>query len=370
MLFSNLRYLCFFSILFLVLQSCTKNSDTNFKVEGKLDNLSATQLYAVREISGDSIVIDTIVVNKSGEFTYKGKVEGPTLVDLFCGEGKAHITFFLEPGYSVKLKANVADFGLAELKGGRVNDDLMSFKTENQNLLQARSRILSKQKNLDPAELKNVNFQLARCVREYVGNNPTKMASVVLMDDYSINNVSPELLGNDIELLKGEAADFYLTTALRSFYERVKKSEVGAVAPDFTLKSSKGDDVSLKDFRGKGKDVLLMFDLKSTPQNIKYFEMLKGAQKELKDKVIFLTIVIDVDARYPEPEIVDIANSLDWTILFDGKKWSSNIVKKYHVTSTPYMILVSPEGIIEERDVDMRSLYTRYNIKSKTNSEE
>lgn len=358
----NTRFLFIIGSFILLFASCGKKSNTNFEVRGKLENLTVSSLYAVREVSGDSVAIDTIQVNKRGEFTYKGLVNEPTLVNLFCGDEKAQITFFLEPGYDLQLKADVSDFGLAELKGGRVNDDLMSFKKENQNLLQTRCRILSKHQNLDPAELKNVNFQLARCVREYVEKNPTKIASVVLMNDYSINNISPELLGNDIDLLKGEAADFYLATSLKNYYDRVRISAEGSVAPDFTLLSSKGKEVSLKDFRGK--DVLLIFDVRDAPQNIKYFDGLKTTQKILKDKVAFLSIVIDVESKSPDSQTLKTANSLDWTVLLDGKKWSSKAVKKYNVTSAPYMILISADGVILERDMDMKSLLQRYESKS------
>lgn len=359
----NLRSLLIISTFILLFASCEKKDNTNFKVQGKLENLTVSNLYAVREVSGDSVIIDTIEVNKRGEFTYKGIVNEPTLVNLYCGDDKAQITFFLEPGYDLNLKADASDFGLAELKGGKVNDDLMAFKTENLNLLQTRCRILSKHQNMDPAELKNINFQLARCVREYVEKNPGKIASVVLMNDYSVNNISPELLGNDINSLKGDAANFYLTTSLKNYYDRVRISAVGSVAPDFTLISSKGKDVSLKDFRGK--DVLLIFDIKEAPLNIKYFDELKETQKKLKDKVSFLAIVIDVEGKSPDSQTVEIANSLDWTVLLDGRKWSSKVVKKYNVTSAPYMILVSADGIILERDVNITSLLSRYENKDK-----
>lgn len=359
----NLRFLLIISTFILLFSSCEKKDNTNFTVQGKLENLIVSNLYAVREVSGDSVIVDTIQVNKRGEFTYKGTINEPTLVNLYCGDDKAQITFFLEPGYDLNLKADTSDFGLADIKGGRVNDDLMTFKSENINLLQTRSRILSKHKNLDPAELKNINFQLARCVREYVEKNPGKIASVVLMNNYSINNISPELLGNDINSLRGEAANFYLATSLKNYYDRVRISAVGSVAPDFTLISSKGKDVSLKDFRGK--DVLLIFDIKDAPLNIKYFDDLKETQNKLKDKVSFLAIVIDVEGKYPDAKTVEIANSLDWTVLLDGKKWSSKAIKKYNVPSAPYMILISADGIILERDVNMISLLSRYEDKSK-----
>ncbi|PXV62840.1 AhpC/TSA family protein [Dysgonomonas alginatilytica] len=356
-----IRGLIIFSLIIFSVISCTNTSDTNFTVEGKLENLSVSEIYAVKELTKDSISIDTITVDKGGKFTYKGKVESQALVSLFMGEGLKPLRFFLEPDYKVSITGDALEGDLVEIRGGRVNNDLAEFKKKNANILQSRYRVLAKNENLDVSELKNINYQLARCVRECVESDPAKISAVILMNDFSINNISLDLLGNDIELLKGEAANFYLTTSLKEYYDRVKISMVGSVAPDFTLQSTRGKSVSLKDF--KGKPVLLIFDLKDAPANEAYFTLMKETQAKLKDKVQFVAIVIDEDDKSPDPKIIEIANSLDWTVLLDGRKWNSQTVKKYNVTEVPYMILISKDGIIEDRDVSFEALLELYKNK-------
>lgn len=343
--------------------SCDEKSDTNYSIEGKLDNLSIKSLPLIQEITNDSLVLDTITVNEKGEFKYKGKIEEATMMSLFIGEGTMPVNILIEPGYDVKIKGDALLSDLVEVKGGIVNDDINNFRVKNVGLLQSRHRILSKNENLDPAELKNINLQLARNVREYVAQNPTKIASVILMNEYSINNTSAELLGKDIELLQGAAANFYLTTNLKDYYDKIKVSSVGAVAPNIELKNVKGKTVKLTDF--KGKPVLLVFDLKGSPADTLYFDKLKKGQKALKDSVEFISIVIDENEIKPAPETVKIAKSLGWTVLLDGKKWNSKEVRKYNVTSAPYMILVSKDGLIEERDVVLDSLVVRFGKKVK-----
>ncbi len=347
-----------FSLILLAVVGCTNKSDNNFSVEGKLENLSVSSIYAVKKISQDSMSIDTIKVDKGGTFTYKGHIEAQTLVSLFTGEGLKPVTFFLEPDYKVNIKGNALEADLVEVKGGRVNDDLNDFKIKNTTILQSRYRILAKNESMDVSELKNVNFQLARCVREYTETNPAKIASVILMNEYSINNISVELLGNDINLLKGEALNFFLTASLKEYYERVKMSIIGSVAPDITLKSTRGKTVNLKDY--KGKRVLLIFDLKDAPSNEARFNLMKESQKTLKGKVEFLAIVIDENEKSPDPKIVEIANALDFTVLLDGRKWNSQAVKKYNVTEAPYMILISPDGVIEDRNLSFESVVEKY----------
>lgn len=343
--------------------SCDDKSDTNYTIDGKIENLSIKRLALVQEITNDSLVLDTILVNDRGEFKYRGKIEEATVMSLFIGEGTTPVNMLMEPGYNVKIKGNALQSDLIEVKGGTINDDVNDFRLKNSGLLQSRHRILSKNGNLDPAELKNINLQLARNVREYVIQNPTKIASVLLMNEYSINNISAELLEKDIEELQGSAANFYLTTNLKAYYDKIKGSSVGAVAPEIELKNVKGKTVKLTDSRGKR--VLLVFDLKDSPTNTVYFDKLKESQKALKDSVKFISIVIDEDDKNPDPKTVEIANSLNWTVLLDGKKWNSKEVKKYNVKSAPYMILVSKDGMIEERDVELDSLVVQFSQKGK-----
>lgn len=354
----NSLFVLLISVIGICVTSCSDSADTNFSVEGKLENLSATYIYAIKEVSGDSLSIDTIPVVKNGEFSYKGIVEFPTLVSLSCGEGTKPLILYLDADYHVKVKGDILNPDLVEIKGGQVNDDLQGFRNKNQNLLQLRSRILGKNENMDPAELRNANLQLARNIRDFVEKDPTKIAGVILMSQYSINNLTPDQLGADLGLLKRPAVDFYLTASLKEYYDKIKTSAVGAKAPEITLKNTKGKKVSLNDF--KGKPVLLIFDLKDAPLNDVYFDALKDAQKKLRNEVKFISIVIDEDDKNPDPKTLKIANSLNWDVLFDGKKWNSKEVKKYNVKTAPYMILISSEGIIEERNISLDSLLFRF----------
>lgn len=348
----------FIFVILTSLMSCGKQSNVNFNVEGKLQDLSLTTLYAVREISRDSLVIDTILVKKPGEFMYEGEISTPTLVSLFYSDSLPPLQFFLEKGYNVQIKGDAIHPTSIEIKGGSINDDLNDFRKKNANLLLAKERAFSKKDHFDPAELKNINFQLARSVRDYVEKNPEKIASVLLMNEYSIDNIAPDLLSHDIALLKGDAAEFYQTTLLKEYYDKVKGSSVGAPAPNITLNNTRGKSVSLNDFRGK--NVLLIFDLKESPANESYFTRLKETQKKLKNKIDFISIVVDENVDSPDPEVIKIANSLDWTVLLDCQKWNSKEVKKYNVTTAPYMILISPDGTIVERDVSLDSLLISY----------
>lgn len=352
--YKKIIHILFSIILLSSVFSCKSTDDRNFTVEGKLEGLEDSQVFIVKNYSQDSLSVDTIKDIENGIFRFEGKVENPTLVTLFYTDKYPPLCFVIDKNYSVQIKGKASDPLSIDIKGGEINNDLNSFRNENKNLLTSRFRAFDKNSPVDPAQLKNIDFQLSRVVRDYVEQNPTKLASVILMNEYAKGTLAPELLSQDIKLLQGAAADYYLTTSLRDYNDFVMSSMVGADAPQIELESTKGKLVKLSDY--KGKNVLLIFDLKDAPLNKIYFSKLKEAQNELKKKVEFLAIVVDEDARNPTKGTLDIANSLDWTVLLDSKKWNSKEVIKYNIKTLPYMILVSPEGKILERDISVDSL--------------
>lgn len=359
-------------VLFLLLsmvgcKPSTSSADENFKVDGQFENLTTSDIYVVKNYSLDSLSIDTIKLSKDGSFHLEGKIENPTLITLFYTEKYPPLRFFIDKDYAVQIKGDAQDPLSIEVKGGIINDDLNTFRKENKNLLTSRFRALDKDNPVDPAQLKNIDFQLSRAVRDYVAKNPTKLSSVILMDEYGKGTLSPELLNQDIKQLQGAAADYYLTTTLKEYNDAVLASMVGAYAPSIELENTKGKLVKLSDY--KGKNVLLIFDLKDAPKNTSYFNKLRDSYKELKGKLEYLAIVVDENQDKPDPETVKVGSSVNWNVLLDSKKWNSKEVMKYNIKTLPYMILVSSEGKILERDISIDSLvvnFDKYVLKADT----
>lgn len=342
----------------LLLTACQKDVVRDFEIEGKLDNVSSSTIYAVKEITPDSLVVDTIAIDKNGVFKYSGNIAKSGVITLYCGEGTCPISVFLEKEYKVNIKGNASHADLVEVKGGVVNNDIFEFKNANKAFLESRLRIISKKENMDPSELKNINIQLAQKVHEFVEKNPANIASVLLMNEYSLDNVAPEILSSDVSLLQDRASQFYENSALKEYFDMRRASGVGALAPAFTLKSTKGKKVSLKDY--KGKNVVLIFDMEESAGNKTYIQNIIDTHKKLKNKKVdFLTIVVDADNL--KTETVKLANSLKWAVLKSSKKWNSPEIKSYNVTTVPYMILVDTAGIIAERDVTLDNLLIKFN---------
>jgi len=125
---------------------------------------------------------------------------------------------------------------------------------------------------------------------------------------------------------------------------------VPSAAPDFTLPSSTGKQVSLADF--KGKYVVLEWWNHQCPYVMKHYNSgnMPATQKALTEKgVVWLTIVSSKEGTqgYVTPEqaneIMKEKKGVPTYILHDP---SGVVGKKYDAKTTPQMVLISPAGEI------------------------
>ena len=345
---------CLFAFLVsLAVFACSdKSKDFNFTVKGSLSNLDSPFFYIATE-AGDSISVDTIFVDKKGEFSYKGKVDALTTASLYFNKKSWSISIFLNKGWDVEIKGNVNRPDLIMVNGGSINDDLTSFKKNNADLFNSKANILQSihdagsteiTQNLI-ADLKNVNFELTNRARTYVEKNPDKIASVILLQDFYKSNTSIETLDHELNLLKGDAADCPLAQELRNYSESVKRSQVGALAPPISLKN---DEKTFTLASLKGKYVFLT--LASRDLNIYQAEVsaMMKSYSSLKNKnVEFVSIILDSQKDRQMPD------SIKWKVFFDAKGWASDIIKDYNITEIPYSLFISPDGYILDRGISV-----------------
>lgn len=344
--------------------SCSKPSDI-YVVKGKLENVKDSVFFAARE-TGDSLHVDTIHINKKGEFSFSGTVDTLTVISLYFKESAASPYILVDKGWQVNVNGDINMPDLLTVKGGDINNDLTKFKTDNMDILKSRSKlvklqpgtlsdsVVNKQYVLD---LKNVNFELLNIASDYVKHNPNKIASVILIDNMFKNEESLERLTTALDQLKGVAYDFPLAVQLREYKNKVSKSAVGAYAPAIVLDDVSGKRTTLSSFRGKY--VLLSF-ISTTcgvckeihPAMEKEYQALK---KE-KANIEFVSIIKDIEE---EPISASERKNAKWIILPEYGGWASPVFEDYNIKELPYNILISKDGKILERNVDIFTLRDR-----------
>lgn len=132
-------------------------------------------------------------------------------------------------------------------------------------------------------------------------------------------------------------------TSLQAAIDATKNFMIGGTPPDFTQKTPEGEDLSLKDLRGK----VVLVDFwaswcgpcrKENPNVVKMYD-------KYKDKG-FEILGVSLDSNKDRWVKAIAKDGLTWPHISDLKGWKNEAAKTYAITSIPQTILLDEEGKI------------------------
>lgn len=360
MLKSYLLVVC----LLLVFFSCKK--EENIVIKGEIENLEYPYILASYN-SSDSLAIDTIEVKEKGKFNYVSTIDTLTVVTLHFNNNNSSAVIFADKGQKLSVKGDAQLPDLIRVTGNPINDELTSFKIENETLLKQRGQLLvnlqqaaaadsAVARNLaindENVKINALNHELTQKAEDYIKENPEKMSSLVLINDFFTNGENPQALQRVLGYLKGDVTKTQIANRLKMFSEKINRSAEGELAPYFQATDKNGKTIHPNDFRGKY--VLLSFISAAGRASRETVEVLKNTYKKVpKDSVQFVSIYVDSDSlsvEYPDTD------SIPWTIVAEKESWGSDIVQSYNIQYIPFNVLISPEGRIKDRNIPAREI--------------
>lgn len=355
------RYFVLFAFLLLII-SCKKNDNQPVVITGSISQLESPYIVATY-LSKDTLAIDTIQSDKKGSFTYKVNIDTLTVFSLYFNSQKTAVSLFADKGDKIKLKgdANLPD--LIKVSGNEINEDLTSFKVANQDLLKQRAHLIHNLEQLNKADtfqsgrtlpvnddytqVGALNHQLLLKAEDYIKENPTKVSSLVLISNFFNDSENPAALKRVLEYIKGDVMNTQMGLNLKALSDKLNLSVEGARMPAFSIVDKDGKNITSNDF--KGKYLLLSFVSAATIESRESVQMLKKTYENLpKDSIVFVTIYIDSDV-YPVSYIE--SDSVPWAVVPEKKSWASDIVDAFNIQFIPNNILISPQGIISDRNI-------------------
>ncbi|MDR0995660.1 MAG: AhpC/TSA family protein [Tannerella sp.] len=335
------------SALLMLLTACGQKA--MYRIEGKLGNLNNPVVYAVFE-SEDGHRVDTVTCKKAGQFKIEENQPGFQQATLFFNDRRAWFTVYLEPKIQVSLRGDLRYPELIQAKGGELNETLSDIRKKEAGLLKEKAD-LSRQMDATPSpdlsgetmtKLANVRHQLEEGAIQYIQKHPEEPASVVLLKAYFSDPDNTHRLDELLAALNPKLKDFYLVKDLEQYSARVKRTALGAKAPDFDVKNVYGKAVSLDSF--PHKYVLLTF---SAPWcEIRNPELyLNDIRKKYSAKQLAnLLVSLDTDSKAVR-KILD-KDSLRWNLVTDSAGQATRLLDLYNVSSLPRSFLIDDKGKI------------------------
>ena len=197
---------------------CSTPDEQKISVHGDIDNLGQSQLLVTYYQEKDVITSHSVYSNHSGKFDLKiDSYNEITPVRIYFVNKKCWTTLFARPGDNVSIKGNIDMVDMLIITGGTVNNDLNRFKKQIRRLYLARLAILNGKytnKEESAEHLAQINLILKRIAKEFIKDNPSSVASVVLIQDFfyqDYDTCTKDLLN----LLKGDAKAYYLAKQIR-----------------------------------------------------------------------------------------------------------------------------------------------------------
>lgn len=183
----------------------------------------------------------------------------------------------------------------------------------------------------------------AKTMDSLVTNYPDCHATALIIDKFVIKNRDLGEVEKMYESLTPRVKNAYLGRKLKASIDNIKKTSVGNVAPDFTLQTPDGEDVSLADYRGKY--VLLDFWASWCGPCLREVPNVKKVYDKYHDKG-FEILSVSLDDKKDNWINAIEKYDLNWGHVSSLQGWNCPVAKLYNVSGVPAMLLIDKEGKI------------------------
>lgn len=356
-----------FLILAVTIIGCKKGNQ--FTINGKVSHAEGKTLYLEELLVSSAKPVDSVRIDKNGEFKIKGESKIPTYYLLKFSPDKM-ITLLVDSAESVVIEADYANFSNQYHVEGSLGSVLVKQLVDKLNATKLKLDSLESLYNIyqenpgyesmkakweeqyDAIVKEQVDFSTG-----FVMNNPFSMASVLalyqefdqqnfVIKDFhtmrvaasALNSIYPNsehvkaLYANTVQLLKEEQS--------AKIQQLIEKE--GQNSPEIILPNADGKEIALSSL--KGKVVLLQFWAAVDRNSRVLNPALAEAYQKYKNKGFEIYQVSLDENRIEWIDAID-KDGLKWINVGD-MKGSIQAVQNYNIQTIPYNYLLDTEGKI------------------------
>lgn len=339
----------------------------NYTINGKVDKVTLpATAYVVYQESG-TMKNDSATVQKDGSFVLKGTVSIPMKAFLMVSQNGEklnskpspdQIGLYLENGITEVYSPD--SLYKARLSGTPLNNDQQEMMTLLGPFKKTEAAMNTGFKKAEGNAAEEAQIQAAyesmqraklQITEGFILAHPNSLVSLSLLR----SSFNPDQHTGKAEAIFNKLSPALQTSRFGQSYlgliGKAKLLAVGGTAPDFTLRNTKDENVSLSSYRGKY--VLIDFWASwCVPCRKENPNVLKAYEKYKNKNFTILGISLDGGTNAKQNWLSAIEkDGLPWEQLSDLKGWASDAAQLYHISAIPANFLIDPTGKIIGKDL-------------------
>lgn len=345
-----------------------ESKKTSFAIDGQIENMPEQMVY-LSELGIDTIIqVDSMQSDKSGRFELSGNIPEPGLYRIsFSADPNKQILLSLDKG-DVKINADWARVEESKITGSTptasLNKFLFTLRSHVRDfntmaLVMDSLKAQGKDSLLTVAEndLREMNYQLTQYIEQYADTTtslPNALFAVQSLNPQSEMDFLKQFTNNlpkrfpDAKLAKDFSKKINAMMGAMNQPAQEGGPAIGTSAPEITLPTPDGKEVSLSSL--KGKYVLVDFWAswcgpcrRENPNVVAAFNKFKGKN--------FTILGVSLDSDKDKWVQAIAKDGLTWQHISDLQGWESIAARNYGVNSIPANFLVDPDGKVIARDL-------------------
>lgn len=331
-----------------------------FTISGKIELDKGTLLVLTQTPEGTDTLARTAFAGDA--FSLTGEVAEPVVARLAVEGYEGGFIMILEPGaaYTASLTRN----GQGDIRGGRLQETYLEYQSivrkANEEMRGLRQKMAEAGAQKHFKTVKELQEKVDKVQRDAQG----KMDALIRRNADNVLAAYLQTAGmervNELEPLKrmyASLSEKAKSTApgriLAAHIAAVEQVGIAATAPDFTLPTPAGEQVSLYGVKGKLK-IIDFWASWCGPCRMENPNMVK-LYNDFKDKGLEV-ISVSLDERKAAWTQAIQKDGMTWIHVSDLKGWKGETVKAYQVDAVPFILVLDENNRILAKNIRAEKL--------------